>query len=79
MIYCQDCLMCFYILHIGKTIESLFVHIFVSTNKSFLLLLLKKYEIDVFFPAEHDPAVSLPLLVQEKVGNSKNRKIEKPL
>ena len=39
----------------------------------------QKYIIDVFFPTEHDPCVSLPLLVQEKEGNLKNQKIEKPL
>ena len=39
----------------------------------------QKYIIDVFFPAEHDLGVSLPLLLQEEAENSKNREIEKPL
>ena len=38
----------------------------------------QKFVIDVFFPAEHDTGVSLPLLVQATAGNSKNRKIEEP-
>ena len=39
---------------------------------------IQKYIVDVFFSAEHDPGIILPLLVQEKVANSKNWKIEKP-
>ena len=39
---------------------------------------IQKYIFGVFFPVECDPGVILPLLVQEKAGNSKNQKIEKP-
>ena len=31
----------------------------------------------LFIPTEHDTGVSLPLLIQEKAENSKNRKMEK--
>ena len=39
----------------------------------------QKYVIDVFFHAEHDSSVFLPLLVQEKAENSKDWEIEKQL
>ena len=39
----------------------------------------QKYIINVYFPVEHVTAVSLPLLVHENAGNSKNWKIENPL
>ena len=42
-------------------------------------LATQKYIIDVFFPAEHEPGVGLSLFVQEKTGNKKKQKIEKPL